>query len=121
MAEPSVLVSATPEERIAFRWVKRRAHLDYETDFLFWPLLLGGINLGYLSVDFYFRSGTALPHPLAWRIRPRVIGEERRTEAHLLTVQEESSTVEMVRIDSDNVKQDNALRRALRGQEMVGV
>lgn len=120
MPTSDALAAATEAEQTAYRWVRRRG-LHYLDDFLFFPLLLGGIPLGYIPVNFYFRPGTATDSPLAWRIRPEPSGNERATEERLIMMQEQSSTVNLVRVhDSDVV---NRLRRvlsmAIRGEEML--
>ena len=98
MADPRVLEIATEAEKVAYRWVRKRG-FDEPSDFVFFPLLLGGISLGYISVNFYFRPGTALDSPLGWRIRPAPYGNEKETEKRLVTIQQQSSTSVIVLID----------------------
>lgn len=117
---PDILGAATEAEAAAFKWVVRRRGFRYLDEFLFFPLLLGGINLGYLSVNFYFRPGVARVEPIGWRIRPDARGEEKATEARLITMQEEGSTTIIVRIRDQDVLRRRAttLRNALDGREL---
>ncbi len=121
MADPTVLQAATKAERVAFRWVRRTQGLRYLDDFLFFPLLLGGINLGYIHVNFYFRPGKAKTEPVGWRIRPDARGHEQATEERLITMQEAGSTTIIVRVrDRDVLKRrSSTLRAALAGQELL--
>lgn len=117
MPDPQVLDIATKAEKVAYRWVRRRGFRDPE-DFVFFPLLLGGIHLGYIKVDFYFRPGTALDSPLGWRIRPKPHSSEAQTEERLVTMQEESSTSVIVTIDNIQVtrRRERTLREAIAGR-----
>lgn len=121
MADPTVLRAATKAEAQAFQWVTRRRRLTYIDEFLFFPLLLGGINLGYIRVNFYFRSGVATSEPLGWRIRPDARGHEESTEQRLIAMQRESSTTRLVRIRDRDVlrRRTQTLRAAMAGQEVL--
>ena len=121
MASPSILKAATPEEQIGFRWLEKVAGLSYQDSFLFFPLLLGGINLGYIPVNFYIRAGV-VGSPVGWRIRPRPFGNERVVELSLVEVQQQLSTTILVRVDAENVRErrNQTLRSALLGKEVNG-
>lgn len=118
---PDVLGAATEAESLAFRWVVRRRGFRYLDDFLFFPLLLGGINLGYIRVNFYFRPGVAKTEPIGWRIRPDARGDEKATEDRLITMQEEGSTTVIVRIRDRDVlsRRATTLRSAMDGRELT--
>ena len=117
MADPRALDIATEAEKVAYKWVRRQGFQE-PSDFVFFPLLLGGINLGYISVNFYFRPGTALDSPLGWRIRPKPRGSEQATEERLVTMQEQSSTSVIVLLDDLQVtrRREATLRAALAGR-----
>lgn len=119
MATPSTLKSATPEEKTSFRWLERQGHLRFEQDFLFLPLLLGGINLGFVRVNFYLRAA-ALGSPVGWRVRPPRRGQEKTRERYFIQAQENSSTAKIVRVDADDVltRANATLRAALNGREL---
>lgn len=117
MADPRVLDIATKAEKVAYKWVRRQGFRD-PADFVFFPLLLGGIGLGYIHVNFYFRPGTALDGPLGWRIRPESRSSEQETEKRLVTMQEQSSTSIIILIDDLMVlrRREATLRSALAGR-----
>lgn len=117
MADPRVLSIATKAEKVAYKWVRRQGFQD-PSDFVFFPLLLGGIGLGYIRVNFYFRPGTAFDSPLGWRIRPEPRSSERETEKRLVTMQEQSSTSVIILLDDLMVlrRRDATLRNALAGR-----
>ena len=119
MAEPSVLSVATPEEKITFKWLERRARLQVDQDFIFVPLLLGGLNLGFIPVNFYIRAAT-IGSPVGWRVRPPRSGQEKVSERYFIQAQEGSSTATIVRIDADDVqtRTNSTLRAALNGREL---
>lgn len=119
MADPSTLALATPEEQTSFRWLERRAHLQLNQDFLFVPLLLGGINLGYIPVNFYIRA-SSIGSPVGWRVRPPRTGGEKSRERYFILAQEGSSTAKIVRVDADDVRTrtNSTLRAALNGREL---
>lgn len=117
MPDPRVLDIATEAEKVAYRWVRQQGFQE-PRDFVFFPLLLGGVHLGYIAVNFYFRPGTALDSPLGWRIRPKPHRGEGETEARLVTMQEESSTSVIVLIDDLQVtrRREATLRTAIAGR-----
>lgn len=117
--EPRVLRSGTEAELAAFRWLRRKASLRVEEDFLFWPLLLGGISLGLIPVNFYIRAEVA-GQPIGWRIRPRPMSGEKVRERMFIDAQHQQSTAIVVRIDDDDVlsSPNRVLRRALSGLEL---
>ena len=119
MADPSTLSVATPEEKTSFRWLEKQAHLRLDQDFLFVPLLLGGINLGFIPVNFYIRAAT-LGSPVGWRVRPPRSGQEKVKEQYFIQAQEDSSTAKIVRVDADDVRTrtNSTLRAALNGREL---
>lgn len=119
MANPQVLKAASREEVAAFDWLEERAGLVYLDDFLFFPLLLGGINLGYVRVNIYVRTDSAGGRAVGWRVRPRPTGQEKTLEQHFITQQEANSVVKIVRIDSqDAIKRPSStFSAALRREE----
>lgn len=121
MTRPDVLRQATDEELAAFNWLEKKEGLLYLDDFIFFPLLLGGINLGYVQVDFYIRASVK-GFPVGWRIRPHASGGERVTEEALIGVQEQLSTSEIVRVDNENmhIRLDHTLNLAIAAQEVPG-
>ena len=118
MATPSTLSAATPEEEISLRWLEKKAHLQLDEDFLFVPLILGGINLGFIPVNFYIRAA-AVGSPVGWRVRPSRRGQEKVKEQYFIQAQEGSSTAKIVRVDADDVRTrtNSTLRAALGGRE----
>lgn len=121
MSRPEILRSATAEEQDTFTWLERTQGLRYLDDFLFFPLLLGGVNLGFLRVNFYIRT-SVLGRSLGWRVRPHQTGQQKQIEDRLKRVQEANSTTTIVRVDRENVqrRRNATLRRAIMGQEMSG-
>lgn len=121
MPLPRILRSATREEKAAFRWLERRAGLVYLDDFLFFPLLLGGINLGFVRVNIYVRTDSAGGQAVGWRVRPRPTGQERNLEQHFITLQEANSVVKVVRVNAaDAINRPNTVfSAALRREERI--
>lgn len=117
--EPRVLRSGTEAELATFRWLRKKASLRLDEDFLFWPLLLGGINIGLIPVNFYIRADVA-GHPLGWRVRPRPMTGEKTRERMFIEAQHQQSTARVVRIDDHDVlsNPNRVLRRALGGLEV---
>ncbi len=119
MPDPQVLKAASREEVVAFKWLEGRAGLVYLDDFLFFPLLLGGINLGFVRVNVYVRVDSAGGQAVGWRVRPRPSGQEKNLEQHFITQQEANSTVRIVRIDSLDAihRPSSTFQAALRREE----
>lgn len=118
-SEPKVLRSGTEAELATFRWLTKRASLRLDEDFLFWPLLLGGINIGIIPVNFYIRAAI-VGRPLGWRVRPRPMSGEKTRERMFIEAQHQQSTAVVIRIDDDEVLStpNRVLRRALTGLEL---
>ncbi len=118
-SEPKVLRSGTEAELATFRWLRKRASLRLDEDFLFWPLLLGGINIGIIPVNFYIRS-QVIGRPLGWRVRPKPMSGEKTKERMFIEVQHQQSTARVIRIDDEDVlsNPNRVLRRALGGLEL---
>lgn len=115
----NILRSATKEETIAYKWLRQQGFKP-DDDFYFYPLLYGGINLGFVRVNFYIRVGSAVSFPVGWRVRRRPSSSERARESHFIMLQETGSTARIVRIRADTLqtRKSTVLRRAIHGEEV---